>query len=91
MDYRDDVNCERNELKEDELICDKCNGTGCIPSKINPNEIASMCSKCQGTGKVDWIENIMGKAPTYFAGTSGTFIPTQKAVVEYVEGKRQWI
>lgn len=86
MEYRNFVNPKRNELKEGELTCDKCNGTGCIPSKDNPHEIASLCSKCQGAGIVDWIENIVGKPPIdNYSSTSGNYnIPTQKAVKNYV-------
>ena len=60
----------QHELQEDELVCDKCNGTGCIPSELNPNELASLCPKCQGDGYVDWISNITGKPDRYSCGSS---------------------
>lgn len=63
---------ERNELKENQLVCDKCNGTGCVPSEVNPHEMASICQKCQGDGWVDWISNITGKPPRYLYSSSST-------------------
>ncbi len=50
-----------DNLDETEMICDKCNGKGIIPPKLNSNAWPSICTKCQGDGKVDWISNIMGK------------------------------
>lgn len=51
------------DLKEGEIICDKCKGTG--STKIQRNSTMSgpyhpvmMCLKCLGEGKLDWIENI---------------------------------
>lgn len=47
------------ELKESEIICDKCKGSG--------NSISHhLCSKCWGDGKMDWIENIVGKKQSKF-------------------------
>jgi RecJ-like exonuclease len=40
-------------LKEGEVICDKCNGTG-VWKKVHP------CYKCLGKGKLDWVTNVMG-------------------------------
>lgn len=85
MDNRDRVASfmkpENHELQENELVCDKCNGTGCIPSEFSPSELASRCPKCQGDGWVDWISNITGKPIRYMygsssmsSGTSGTDI-----------------
>ena len=34
----------------------------------------SHCQKCQGVGKVDWIENIVGKKPPMFHGSSSSSI-----------------
>lgn len=90
MDNRDRlanfIQPERNELEEDQLVCDKCNGTGCVPSEFSPHELASICQKCQGDGWVDWISNITGKPPRYLysssstsmslSGTSGCGVPT---------------
>lgn len=70
---------ERNELKEDQLVCDKCNGTGCVPSETNPHEMASICQKCQGDGWVDWISNITGKPPRYLYSSSGTSMSSSSA------------
>lgn len=55
---------EKIHLEEGEMICDKCEGCGGLPSKVQPDELQRTCDKCQGTGKVDWIENVVGKAPT---------------------------
>ena len=63
---------ENLKLEEGEMICDKCEGKGCISSKIDPTTMASSCQKCQGTGKVDWIENIVGKKPEMQFGSSST-------------------
>jgi len=70
---------ERNELEEDQFICDKCNGTGCVPSEINPHEMASICQKCQGDGWVDWISNITGKPPRYLYTSAGTSMSSSSA------------
>ena len=53
------------DLKPGELICDKCEGWGCIPPshELESNEISASCEKCQGAGKVDWIANITGVPP----------------------------
>jgi len=50
------------DLKEGEIVCDKCSGTGRTEVKRNSiNFYASgMCPKCLGKGKLDWIENITG-------------------------------
>lgn len=60
------------DLKEGEIICDKCKGTGSIkvkrdPTKSGPYHGVVMCLKCLGKGKFDWIENIIGvKVKTRF-------------------------
>ena len=56
------------ELKEDEMICDKCNGTGYHNDHAmnNFSFIDPVCQKCQGSGKVDWISNITGEKPKLF-------------------------
>jgi len=41
------------ELKEGEVICPECNGTG--------GEGSWWCMHCHGTGKLDWVESIVGK------------------------------
>ncbi len=72
---------KKRNLKEGELICDKCDGkSGSVngkPSDSLTNAAWVRCSKCQGTGKVDWVENIVGKvqADDMFGGYSlgGTY------------------
>ena len=74
MDNRESVatfmKSNPHKLQEGETLCDKCNGTGCISSELNPNGLASCCSKCQGDGYVDWISNITGKPPKHIYGSS---------------------
>lgn len=41
-------------LKEGEVICDQCNGTGFW------EENGLQCYKCLGKGKLDWVSNAMG-------------------------------
>lgn len=76
MDNRNRVEsfntAENHELEEDQMVCDQCNGTGCIPSEFSPQELACRCPKCQGDGWVDWISNITGKPPRYLYSSSGT-------------------
>jgi len=43
---------EEIELKEGEVICNKCNGTGF--------DGFFLCPKCQGEKKLDWISYITG-------------------------------
>jgi len=47
------------DLKEGEIVCDKCSGTGRNQVKNN-YIIRGTCPKCFGRGKLDWIENITG-------------------------------
>jgi len=60
---------DKIKLKEGEVICDKCNGTG--GEYQDPNVGPKMsnyfikCDKCYGSGKLDWIENIVGKKDRY--------------------------
>lgn len=54
-------------LEEWEMLCDKCNGL----RYSRENGIRGIrCPECQGTGKVDWLENILGKAPMKGSDTS---------------------
>ncbi len=52
------------ELKEGEIICNKCNGTG-TNTDSNPSGYVwpNVCSKCQGEKKLDWISAATGVAP----------------------------
>ena len=45
-------------LKEGEMMCDKCDGKRFT---LSDTMFPILCSKCNGEGKVDWIENITGK------------------------------
>lgn len=72
-----------------ELLCDECEGRGCLPSKIEDiSTMQARCWKCQGDGKVDWVSHITGKPvkpmfhfssssisnSTVAAGTSGNHV-----------------
>jgi len=48
-----------HELKEGEIICSKCGGTG--GRRTTAYGVLLGCSKCLGFGYLDWIENILGK------------------------------
>ena len=52
---------EKKTLKEGEIICPKCNGTGGIDDGCLDEELIKTCGKCYGNGKLDWIEAAMGK------------------------------
>lgn len=65
-----------------EVLCDVCEGRGCIPctdQEKNFYNSSSICWKCQGDGKLDWLSFVTGKPkkPIYygsssiFSGTSG--------------------
>jgi len=54
---------KRTTIEKDEVLCDKCNGTG---KDDDPWE----CNKCHGTGKLTWLENILGKDPEYIKYTN---------------------
>jgi RecJ-like exonuclease len=45
------MNSENIELREDEVICPVCKGSGKLEQTIY------VCEKCDGTGIVDWITN----------------------------------
>ena len=52
---------EKKTLKEGEIICPKCNGTGGIDDGCLDEDLIKTCTKCLGDGKLDWIEAAMGK------------------------------
>jgi DnaJ-class molecular chaperone len=58
---------EKQTLKEGEIICPKCNGTGGIESG-SLRDAAKTCRKCFGDGKLDWIEAAMGKVRRMLQG-----------------------
>lgn len=64
------------KLEEGEMICDKCGGKGGNSFGTPSGDLTKpqwvRCQKCQGEGKVDWVENIMGKAPQQNHGTSSS-------------------
>ncbi len=43
------------DLKEDEVICPKCNG------ETSDLVYTFKCRKCAGTGKVTWVDELLGK------------------------------
>jgi len=53
------------DLKDGEIICKKCNGTGKCRLKTHPlaSSIYTVCRHCNGSGKLDWIEQIVGSKP----------------------------
>jgi DnaJ-class molecular chaperone len=64
------------KLLSDEVVCDKCNGTGLDLSKLpisdhSYSSISNQCNKCYGTGKVTWLENVLGKENPYVKYGSG--------------------
>ena len=56
------------DLKEGEIVCNKCGGTGRTTVKLaKPTiNITGFCLKCSGRGKLDWIENITGVKRGFF-------------------------
>ena len=52
-----------NKLKDGEVICKQCNGTGKPDNNKFKTEYYGymVCDKCKGSGKFDWIESIVGK------------------------------
>jgi len=50
------------QLKEGEVVCDKCYGTCHEPNSDDNDDLCTeICGRCLGHGKLDWIENIVGK------------------------------
>lgn len=49
------------KLKEGELICDKCNGTGYVVEEERKRRRHPWCPKCHGFKKVDWVSNAIWK------------------------------
>lgn len=50
------------KLKEGEVECPVCKGTG-DDIRYNSNEdFCPHCPKCLGTGKLDWLEMVVGKS-----------------------------
>jgi hypothetical protein len=56
------------DLKEGEVICNKCEGGGSWPQLFLEEEDARFyrCPKCYGEGKLDWIYAVTGKPPEPF-------------------------
>jgi hypothetical protein len=46
----------------EEYVCDKCNGTGGEDNPMDDGYYDLSCPKCHGSGKLNWIENLFGKA-----------------------------
>lgn len=46
-------------LKEGEILCPKCEGSGGEPG--DSRSPVPVCDRCWGDGKLDWIDLIMGK------------------------------
>ena len=60
-------------LKEDEIICDRCKGSGYEPGYDPSRVIRLTCQKCQGERKLDWISAITGVPPKqYYSGSSSS-------------------
>ena len=62
------------ELKDGEVLCDKCEGDGEIKYTDEKFFIRKRtCEKCYGDGKLDWLENITGKKEPlpWFCGQPG--------------------
>jgi len=70
-----DPSNEGVKISADEIICDKCNGTGFDNPKgsMVHKTYFNQCSKCYGSGKLTWIENAIGKdSPPFQFCTSYT-------------------
>ena len=76
---------ERIELEEGELICSDCNGWGVVHREEGVgewpydkpyyrNKWIKNCEKCKETGKVDWIENVVGKAKDKHMVEPGVYV-----------------
>jgi hypothetical protein len=52
-------------LKEGEVVCPECNGSGGQINYIgDPRDlkvVSKVCLKCLGEGKLDWVELVVGK------------------------------
>ncbi|MFW9871519.1 MAG: hypothetical protein ACFFG0_00245 [Candidatus Thorarchaeota archaeon] len=56
----------KKTLREDEIICNKCDGSG-----NDPDNYWMVCPKCQGERKLDWVSAATGVAPKIsWGGTS---------------------
>ena len=53
------------ELEEHEIICPDCKGTG-------DSQAYQLCETCYGKGKLDWVEQVTGREPPKFHGSSTT-------------------
>jgi DnaJ-class molecular chaperone len=93
-DYPRTERKEKIHLNEGEMICDKCEGVGGIPPKIQLVQLQTMCPKCKGSGKVDWIENIVGKVKTktdIFSSSRYSYTMTATEVQERTTIHDDWI
>ena len=59
------------KIKEGEVICNKCNGTGYDEKEV------FICNKCLGEGKLDWVSNVV---PNTEKLSSGHLIRIRQAV-----------
>jgi hypothetical protein len=64
------------KLKEEEVICSRCNGNGWIEedrlSTIS-KKLYLPCSKCGGFGRLDWISNVVGRKSTWLIWRQESF------------------
>lgn len=45
--------------------CEICKGLGYWIGEINNERHSQPCPKCRGAGKLNWVEEVFGKQPTY--------------------------
>jgi len=59
--------------------CSLCKGEGQISDGVTKErnglsvEVFSRCPKCQGSSHLDWVEQIVGKQPTYKIMSPGVY------------------
>jgi len=97
---------DESDLKEGEVFCSKCKGTGTADNNSN-GYFDSTCDKCHGRGIVDWIENVVGKPEPMgnIASSSFSYVNTGPGVVtvnlpkaniacstfQYINNGNEWI
>ncbi len=47
-------------FREEDIMCETCEGHGTVIEKEKFSFLRSTCPKCGGVGKLDWITNAMG-------------------------------
>jgi len=77
------------KLKEGEVLCPHCKGSGFKYPPGNPKDpnydssddyYSPRCTKCWGAGKLDWIDLIIGKRDPYWENQQVKYLDLKRNI-----------